>query len=162
LIPRIKPKAERKKSLQEYITRKHLKSTSQRNMIFDEFFNYLGQHITVDELYDRVKKSNPRIGYATIYRTLKLFKECGLAYERNFGDGKAKYEPVKFEGEHHDHLICLGCGKIIEFSNNQIESCSLQVARLNKFNVVNHKLELYGHCSSCNENNENKEGIVNY
>lgn len=149
LTPKIKQKSERKKALEEFISKKRLKSTKQRDVIFDEFFNYLGQHVTVEDLYEKIKKQHPRIGYATIYRTLKLFKECGLAFERNFGDGRTRYEPVKFEGEHHDHLICLGCGKIIEFANNQIESCSNQVARLNGFEVVNHKLELYGYCPSC-------------
>jgi len=152
LTLKIKPKAERKKALEEFIAKKRLKSTRQRDLIFDEFFNYLGQHVTVEDLYEKIKRSHPRIGYATIYRTLKLFKECGLAFERNFGDGRTRYEPVKFEGEHHDHLICVGCGKIIEFANNQIESCSQQVAKLNGFEVVNHKLELYGYCSSCREN----------
>jgi len=153
LITKIKPKEERKKTLEEFISKKKLKSTKQRDIIFDEFFNYLGQHVTVEELYEKIKKHHPKIGYATIYRTLKLFKECGLAFERNFGDGRTRYEPVKFEGEHHDHLICVGCGKIIEFANNQIESCSQQVARLNGFEVLNHKLELYGYCSSCKGNN---------
>jgi len=152
LIPKTKPKSERKKSLDNYIAKKHLKSTTQRDIIFDQFFNYLGQHVTVDELYESVKRHYPRIGYATIYRTLKLFKECGLAHERNFGNGKAKYEPVKFDGEHHDHLICLGCEKIIEFANNDMESYSLRVARMNKFDVVNHKIELYGYCSCCVNN----------
>jgi Fur family ferric uptake transcriptional regulator len=159
LIPKIRPKAERKKYLEEYIAKKHLKSTTQRDVIFDRFFSYLGKHVTVDELYESVKKHYPRIGYATIYRTLKLFKECGLAFERNFGDGRAKYEPVKFEGEHHDHLICLGCGKILEFANEQIESCSNQVARMNNFNVINHKLELYGYCSSCPEQKRHASGF---
>ncbi len=147
LLP--KPKAERKKALEEYISKKRLKSTKQRDTIFDEFFNHPGQHITVEELYEKVKKQNPKIGYATVYRTLKLFKECALAFERNFGDGKTRYEPVKFEGEHHDHLICIGCGRIIEFENPDIEHSSREVARLNDFKVINHKLELYGYCSTC-------------
>jgi Fur family ferric uptake transcriptional regulator len=148
----MKPKSERKKSLEEYLTKKRLKSTKQRDVIFDEFFNHPGHHITIEELYESVKRKYPKIGYATIYRTLKLFKDCGLAFERNFGDGRARYEPVKFEGEHHDHLICVKCGKIIEFENQRIEYYSKEVARLNDFEVVNHKLELYGYCSSCKEN----------
>lgn len=152
MSPKLKRKAERKKHLQEYITRKHLKSTNQRNIIFDEFFNYADKHVSVEELYENIKKIHPNIGYATIYRTLKLFKECGLAFERNFGDGRAKYEPVKFEGEHHDHLICIGCGKIVEFINKPIEQHSEQVASLNEFEIVNHKIELYGYCCNCKEN----------
>lgn len=105
--------------------------------------------MTAEELYERVKRLSPKIGYATIYRTLKLFKECALAFERNFGDGRTRYEPVKFEGEHHDHLICIGCGKIIEFEDQRIERYSREVAKLNNFKVTNHKVELYGYCSSC-------------
>jgi len=149
LISKATPKSERKKALDEYILKKRLKSTKQREIIFDEFFNYPGQHVTVEELYEKLKKQNPKIGYATVYRTLKLFKECRLAFERNFGDGRARYEPVKFEGEHHDHLICIGCGRIIEFANLRIEQYSRGVAKLNDFEVLNHKLELYGYCSSC-------------
>ena len=145
----MKPKAERKKSLKEYVSKKHLKSTKQRDIIIDEFFSYPGHHVTVEELYEKVKKRYPKIGYTTIYRTLRLFKDCDLAFERNFGDGRARYEPVKFEGEHHDHLICIGCGKITEFENRQVEYYSKEVARLNDFEVTNHKLELYGYCSSC-------------
>jgi Fur family ferric uptake transcriptional regulator len=159
LIPKVRPKSERKKVLELYLAKKHLKSTKQRDIIFDEFFNHPGQHITVEELYEKVKKQYPKIGYATIYRTLKLFKECGLAFERNFGDGKTRYEPVKFEGEHHDHMICVGCGRIIEFENQRIEYYSREVARLNGFEVLNHKLELYGYCGSCRE--KKKEGANN-
>jgi len=119
----------------------------------------LGKYVTVDELYEDVKKHHPRIGYATIYRTLKLFKEYGLAFQRNFGDGPAKYEPVKFEGEHHDHLICLGCGRIIEFANDQIESWSHWVGRINSFNVIDHRLELSGYCSSCPEQERRASGL---
>lgn len=151
MMPKIKPKAERKKELVGYLSQRRLKSTKQRDIIFDVFFNSTGHHITVEELYEKVKKEHHGIGYATVYRTLKLFKECGLAFERNFGDGRSRYEPVKFEGEHHDHLICVGCGKIVEFENRRIEHYTNEVARLNGFKVENHKLELYGYCNSCRE-----------
>jgi Fur family ferric uptake transcriptional regulator len=105
--------------------------------------------VTVDELYDRVKRSCPKIGYATIYRTLKLFKECGLAFDRDFGEGKTRYEPVKFKGDHHDHLICIRCGKITEFENEEIENYSREIAIRNNFEATHHKVELYGYCSSC-------------
>src|SRR3989304_7658873 len=143
LLSKATPKSERKKALDEYILKKRLKSTKQRDIIFDEFFNYPGQHVTVEELYEKLKKQNPKIGYATVYRTLKLFKDRGLAFERNFGDGRTRYEPVKFEGEHHDHLICIECGKITEFKDRRIEHYSKEVARLNDFEVTNHKVELY-------------------
>ncbi|MGQ0792977.1 MAG: Fur family transcriptional regulator [Deltaproteobacteria bacterium] len=150
MIHKLKPKAETKKTLDIYLKQKRLKSTTQRDIIFDEFFNYSGQHITVEELYDKLKKDHPGIGYATVYRTLKLFTECGLAFERNFiKDGRTRYEPVKFEGERHDHLICIGCGKIVEFENSRIEHYTSEVARQNGFGVEHHKLEVYGYCHSC-------------
>ncbi|MDA2920200.1 transcriptional repressor [Desulfobacterota bacterium AH_259_B03_O07] len=148
----MKLKAERKKTLQKYLAKEHLKSTKQRNIIFDEFFSYPGHHVTVKDLYESVRKYCPEIGYATIYRTLKLFKDCGLAFERNFGEGRTRYEPVKFEGEHHDHLICIGCGEITEFETQQIEYYSQEIAKLNDFDVTNYKLELYGYCSACRKN----------
>lgn len=147
MITNIKIKPERKKKLNEFLSQKKLKSTKQRDVIFNEFFdNYVGKHITVEDLYEKIKKNNPRIGYATIYRTLKLFKESGIASERNFGDGRARYEPVRYDGDTHHHIICKDCSRIVEFSNNHIESCLKQVAKLNGFSVVNYKIELYGSC----------------
>ena len=143
-------KMERRKTFNDYIAKKRLKSTKQRDIIFDEFFsNYMGKHVTVEELYEDIKKRHPFIGFATVYRTLKLFMECGIASDRNFGDGKARYEPIRSESEHHHHMICNECGKIYEFANNQVESCLNQIAKLNEFQLTTHKLEIYGLCSDC-------------
>src|SRR5580698_11364587 len=91
-----------------------LKSTGQRDDIARVFFG-IGKHISAESLYAEVKKINPHVGYATIYRTLRLLKECELVYERHFDEGQARYEAV---GErHHDHFICERCGRIIEFEN---------------------------------------------
>ena len=90
----------------------------------------------------------PRIGYATVYRTLKLLKECGLAYERHFGDGVSRYE-VAWDDEHHDHLICIDCGKIVEFEDEGIEKLQHDVAAKHGFTLVRHRLELYGMCPDC-------------
>jgi len=139
---------ERKQILEEYISKKRFKSTKQRDVIFNEFFS-LPKHVTVEELYERVKSKDPQIGYATVYRTLKLFKDCGLAFERNFGDGSARYEPVLFEGEHHDHIICIECNRIMEFRSPQIENYIRKIAGQYNFELGNHKLELYGTCSDC-------------
>ena len=96
-----------------------LKSTAQRDDIARVFFQ-LGRHISAEELYAEVKKVNPHVGYATIYRTLKLLKECELVYERHFDDLQARYEIVT--KRHHDHFICERCGKIIEFENQRIRA----------------------------------------
>ena len=133
--------------LSEYLAVKNLKSTSQRDTILNVFVA-AGQHLSAEELYARVKKSHPGIGYATVYRTLKLLAEAGLAQERRFEDGFIRYEHAS-QDAHHDHLICTRCGTIIEFENESIEALQQDVARKNRFKVQSHKLELYGQCAGC-------------
>ena len=133
--------------LSEYLAAKNLKSTSQRDTILNVFVE-AGRHLSAEELYARVKKSHPGIGYATVYRTLKLLAEAGLAQERRFEDGFTRYEHASRDA-HHDHLICTRCGAIIEFENESIEALQQDVARKNRFKVLSHKLELYGLCTGC-------------
>ena len=123
-----------------------LKSTGQRDDIARVFFG-LGQHISAERLYAEVKKINPHVGYATIYRTLRLLKECELVSERHFDDGQARYEVVS--DKHHDHFICERCGRIIEFENAAIERMQNIVARDLGVTLTRHKMELYGICSDC-------------
>ncbi len=123
-----------------------LKSTAQRDDIARVFFE-LGHHISAEELHAEVKKINPHVGYATIYRTLRLLKECELLYERHFDEAQARYEAV---GErHHDHFICERCGRIIEFENASIERMQNIVARNLGVTLTHHKMELYGICADC-------------
>jgi Fur family ferric uptake transcriptional regulator len=138
---------EEKKTFREYLTRQGLKSTRQRDVILDEFLRS-GSHLSTEELYLRLRKKHPGIGYATVYRTLKLFSECGIAEERHFGDGQTRYEPTIGE-QHHDHLVCTVCGAIIEFENPRIEELQEKVAREHGFQIVSHRLELYGKCGKC-------------
>jgi Fur family ferric uptake transcriptional regulator len=133
--------------LSEYLAVKNLKSTNQRDTILNVFVE-AGRHLSAEELYARVKKSHPGIGYATVYRTLKLLAEAGLAQERRFEDGFTRYERAS-QDAHHDHLICTHCGAIIEFENESIEALQQAVARKNRFKVQSHKLELYGLCAGC-------------
>lgn len=135
--------------MSEYLSGRGLKSTRQRDVVLDAFVS-AGRHLSAEELYLLVKKSNPGIGYATVYRTLKLLAEAGLADERRFEDGFTRYEYNASDG-HHDHLICTRCGRIIEFENERIEQLQQDVARKNRFKVQSHKLELYGLCSDCQE-----------
>lgn len=99
-----------------------------------------------------MKDENSSIGLATIYRTLNLFCESGLAEQRQFGDGQARYELV-YNVNHHDHLICQECKRIIEFRNEEIEVLQKKVAEKNDFKIFSHKLELYGLCSDCLKEN---------
>ncbi len=133
--------------LSSYLSGQGLRSTTQRDKILRVFVD-AGQHLSAEELYLRIKEIHPGIGYATVYRTLKLLADAGLADERRFEDGFTRYE-FKASGNHHDHLICTQCGTILEFENERIEALQQDVARRNKFIVQSHKLELYGLCARC-------------
>ena len=140
-------RAQTKDKFREFMLDKGLKSTRQREAILDEFLR-VGSHISTEELYLRLRRKNPQIGYATVHRTLKLFAECGIAEQRHFGDGQARYEASALD-EHHDHLICVNCGKIVEFEDPRIERLQEEVARQHGFSIERHRLELYGCCESC-------------
>jgi Fur family ferric uptake transcriptional regulator len=133
--------------LNDYMTRHGLRSTEQRRLVTEMFFAS-SEHLSIEDLLDKVRVEEPKIGYATVYRTLKLLKECGLAFERHFGDGVSRYE-VAWADEHHDHLICVECEKIIEFEDEGIEELQHKVAARKGFKLVRHKLELYGVCQDC-------------
>src|SRR3990172_409134 len=105
--------------LSGYLAGQGLRSTSQRDAILKTFVED-GQHLSAEELYARVKKTHPGIGYATVYRTLRLLAESGLAEEHRFEDGLSRFEYMNADA-HHDHLICTRCGAIIEFENERIE-----------------------------------------
>jgi Fur family ferric uptake transcriptional regulator len=138
-----------KNTFHDYLHDKGLKSTQQRDNIVS-FFLKEDKHFTTEELYREVQKSQPEIGYATIHRTLKLLVDAGLATECQFSDGLIRFEPVH-KGEHHDHIVCLKCGKIIEFENDEIERLQIEVARKHNFTLTIHKCVLYGYCSKCKE-----------
>jgi Fur family ferric uptake transcriptional regulator len=133
--------------LNAYMAQHGLKSTSQRDLIIELFFD-AREHMAIGDLHRMVLKRNPRIGYATVYRTLKMLTECGLAAERHFGDGQTRYEPDTAD-EHHDHLICRSCGTIVEFENEQIERLQHDIAAAHGFTVESHRHEMYGLCPRC-------------
>lgn len=143
---------------QQYLIRSGLKATRQRQLIARAFFA-TNTHISAEALYRRVSGRDPRIGLVTVYRTLKLLKEAGLAHERQFGEGRALFEHASSE-RHHDHMICTDCGKITEFENCKIEALQEQVARRFAFTLQYHKLELYGLCRDCRANVSRGAGRV--
>lgn len=132
-----------------YLRTKGLNNTRQRQLIAKHFFA-LDKHVSAEELYRELNKKEPSIGLVTVYRTLNLLKEAGLATERQFGDGFGRFEPVHI-GKHHDHLICTNCGKIVEFERTKIEQLQEDVAKKHCFEVFDHKLELYGLCARCSK-----------
>jgi Fur family ferric uptake transcriptional regulator len=134
-------------SLARYLDDHNLRHTRQRDAILEVFLEAKG-HITPEEIHQRVRERHAHIGFTTVYRTMKLLCEAGLAHERKFEDGITRYE---IQHEHHDHLVCLRCGKIIEFECEMIESAQNDIARRYGFRVLRHRHELYGHCQSCRE-----------
>lgn len=145
----------RMRRFEEALRERGLKSTAQRDDIARVFFGAEG-HLSIDELYQAVRKVNPRVGYATVYRTIRLLKECGLAAERHFDDGQARYEPAEEEAQHHDHIICERCGKIVEFASQELEKLQERIARFLGFTVGRHRMELYGICSECREGRQSE------
>jgi len=107
-------------------------------------------HPDVEELYRRAMLLDPRISIATVYRTVRLLEEAGILERHDFGDGRARYEEAP--EDHHDHLIDVQSGEVIEFHNEEIEALQVEIARRLGFKLVDHRLELYGTRLSANSN----------
>ena len=131
------------KSLAKYLEKNNLKQTRQREMILAAFLG-AKRHVTSEDLYQLVREQHPNIGYTTVYRTMKLLVEAGLATERHFDDGITRYET---EHEHHDHLVCLNCGRVEEFFDPEIEARQRAVAESRGFQLQEHSLALYANCT---------------
>ena len=130
-----------KDSIEKKCIDKGVKLTDQRKIIA-KVMSESNDHPDVDELYKRVSKIDSKISIATVYRTVKLFEEVGILTKHEFRGGKARYEELN-EG-HHDHLIDIKSGEIIEFVDNEIEKLQKKVAEKYGYTLVDHKLELYG------------------
>tara|TARA_B100001173_G_C15772098_1_gene455553 strand:- start:140 stop:550 length:411 start_codon:yes stop_codon:yes gene_type:complete len=130
-----------KDSIEQKCIEKGVKLTDQRKIIA-RIMSESNDHPNVDELYNRVSKFDSKISIATVYRTVKLFEEAGIIAKHDFKGGKARYEELN-EG-HHDHLIDIKSGEIIEFVDEEIENLQKKVAEKYGYKLVDHKLELYG------------------
>ncbi|RJQ44825.1 MAG: transcriptional repressor [Nitrospiraceae bacterium] len=137
------------KILDDFVKNKGLKHSSQRKDILMAFLR-TEKHLTAEELYSLVRKKNPAIGIATVYRTLKLFCDCGLSRELRLGSEAVRYEHL-YGHEHHDHLVCLTCGDFIEVVDPEIEHLQEKLARKEGFTLQGHKLIMYGICQGCKE-----------
>ncbi|MEQ1706094.1 MAG: Fur family transcriptional regulator [Rickettsiales bacterium] len=126
--------------IEEKCTEKGLKMTGQRRVIA-RVVSESDDHPDVEMLYQRAVAIDPHISIATVYRTVKLFEESGITQRHDFGDGRSRYEPVS--DEHHDHLIDLKSGKVIEFSSSEIETLQRSIANKLGYKLVDHRLELY-------------------
>lgn len=131
----------------EHIQKAGLRRTGQRDLILDMFLR-TEEHLTSEDLYWLVQKEDPTVGHTTVYRTLKLLTEAGLAREVRFGDNKTYYEH-HYNHEHHDHMICTECGKVIEFFSPEIEEMQDKMADKFGFKPTHHSLRMWGVCDEC-------------
>ena len=138
--------SEERRVLAEYLATHGLKRSAQREAILEAFLK-AGHHVSVEDLLRIVRRREPEVGRTTIYRTLKLFQEAGLASELLFG-GEARFEPL-WNRCHHDHFVCVSCGAIFEFQSPEIERLQDEIASGLGFVIEGHRHNIYGRCSKC-------------
>lgn len=127
--------------LEQLCVQKGMRMTDQRRVIA-RVLSEASDHPDVEEVYRRASAVDPKISIATVYRTVRLFEEAGILSRLDFGDGRARYEEAP--EEHHDHLIDVKSGKVIEFTSSEIEALQERIARKLGYKLVGHRLELYG------------------
>ena len=131
----------------DYLKSKGLKFTGQRMAVLKSFLT-TEKHVTTEGLYEIVKRKDPAIGHATVFRTLKLMREAGLARRVDF-EGKAAGFEHKLGHPHHDHLLCTECGRCIEATDPEIERLQEKLAKKFSFRPGAHKMEIFGICKNC-------------
>lgn len=141
-------------TLRERIKEGKYKFTKQRQIVLQAFLDSKENHLSAEDVFGMVKDEDPDIGLATIYRSLELFTSLELLKKLDFGDGRSRYElnDRTMDTVHH-HLICLGCGKVIEFSGDFLDGLKEQMERENDFEIVDSQLKVYGYCSECRKKN---------
>lgn len=143
-------------TFEAYLRRRNLSLTRQREQILRVFLDSEG-HRSADEIAALVRAANPGIGLSTIYRTLKLLVECGLADEHRFGTDATLYEPSQ---GHHEHMICLACQQILEFEDDELEALKERIAASHGFRMLRHSLQVYGVCAACQAAGREPEGTA--
>lgn len=141
-----------KQIFSEHIHKTGLRRTAQRALILDVFLQ-TADHLSSEDLYRLVEKQAAGIGHTTVYRTLKLLTDAGLAREVRFGDGKTYYEH-HYERGHHDHIICTECGRVVEFFSAEIEALQDEMAAKFNFKPTHHSLRILGLCEKCQKTNK--------
>lgn len=133
--------------LHRHLKRVGLKQTAQRDTILRTFLE-TREHLSTDELLRLVKKKDAKIGYSTVYRTLKLLAECGLASEVAFHDGIARYEHQYNRRSHH-HMVCTECGSSVEFFSAEVDKLEQEIGRKYRYLATRHSFQIYGVCENC-------------
>ncbi len=131
----------------QHLKKVGLKQTEQRDIILRTFLE-TRDHLSTDELYRLVRKKDPKVGYTTVYRTLKLLAECGLASEVAFHDGIARFEHQYNRRSHH-HMVCTECGGSVEFFSPEVERLEQEIGRKHHYVTTRHTFQVYGVCEDC-------------
>lgn len=135
--------------LESYLRAKGLKMTKARQIVLKAFLG-LEEHVSADSVYEAAKMIDPKIGQATVFRTIKVLEDAGLAREASRENGTRRYEHA-YNHAHHDHLRCIGCNAIIEFTDTTIEKAQDAVFRRYGFTPKGHRMDLYGLCPACSK-----------
>lgn len=133
------------------LAEKDYKLTPQRRVILRAFMDNAHHHLSAEDIYGIVKNKHPEIGLATVYRTLDLLAEVGVLQKMHFGDGRSRYEFADDHEHHHHHLICLGCGCVLEFTDDLLETLETTIAQKTDFKILDHQLKFYGYCKRCQQ-----------
>lgn len=140
-------------ALDKYLLENKLKQTKQRRIILEVFLSQEDAHLDAEMVYAELSDKHSNIGLATVYRSLNLLRDAGILEQHTFSDGRAVFE-ISHPEDHHDHLVCVQCGHIEEFENEEIEKIQEQVAEKLGFKLTSHRLELFGNClrRNCSKN----------
>jgi Fur family ferric uptake transcriptional regulator len=157
-IPELSQKSiqEAEESFRHHLKRVGLKHTGQRDVILRTFLEARG-HLSTEELHHLVRHSDPRIGFTTVYRTLKLLAECGLASEVAFQDGVTRYEHQYNRRSHH-HMICTECRTSVEFDSPEIDKVEKEIGRTYCYVTTRHDFQVYGICEQCQKKKSGLRG----
>lgn len=136
-------------AFRRYLREHNLPVTSQRELVAEVLFSATG-HLSADDIERTLRERGAHVGKATVYRTLDLLTQSGMVTQRDFGEGFRRYERAPGRA-HHEHLICLRCGKVIEFVNERLERMKALIAEEYGFRHHHHRLEIFGTCPECQQ-----------
>jgi Fur family ferric uptake transcriptional regulator len=144
----------------KYLNTKNLKLTKERNAVLQEIFLRPG-HLEAEDLWHTLRKKKKRASRATIYRTLDLLVDSGMVRKVDLGHGHSHFEHVLGHA-HHEHMICLKCGKVIEFSDKKVERSMKKLCEKGGFEHTSHYFEIFGHCGKCRKSRQRNEGEIRF
>lgn len=138
------------RAIRHQLSEKDYRLTPQRESILMILLAHRERHLSADEVYLAARERNLELGLATVYRTLELFAQLGIVHKLDYGDGQSRYEyNAGLDRHYHHHLICLGCGRIIEFNQDLLEDLEREISRKTDFDITDHCLRFFGYCRSC-------------